>query len=97
MTLTGVGLPGVTLISTILNIVIVLIMFIILMRHPRRRRDVFSLLLINTYFTPFVYSLVISFDNVDVFKADLYDFAGLTDGQLTLCRIQYFLFFVTLR
>ena len=81
----------VTLTGSLFTILITLTMFIILVRHLRRDRDVGLLLILNTYVTMFVFSAVLLSTNINVLRADLYGIAVLNDLNMVGCRLQGFL------
>ncbi|CAF1181566.1 unnamed protein product [Adineta ricciae] len=92
--LSSVAFTLVTLISSGLALMITFIMIIMMFVYLRSNRDIAFFLMINTYLAMFVFSFLVFFVNIYVFKADLYGFPTLDTSQLNTCLLRGFLIYV---
>ncbi|UJR19787.1 hypothetical protein I4U23_022921 [Adineta vaga] len=93
--LSNVAFTFITLISSGLSLLVAVTLLLIMFIYIRYNQDIIFLLMINTYMAMFVFSFMVFFVNIHVFKADLYGFIDLNTNELNACRLQGFLIYVT--
>ncbi|CAF1077022.1 unnamed protein product [Adineta ricciae] len=92
--LPSVAFTLVTMISSGLALLITFMMLIMMFVYLRSNRDIAFLLMINTYIAMFVFSFLVFYVNIYVFKSDLYGFSDLDTSHLNTCLLQGFLIYV---